>query len=112
MKIRTFAIFICSRKNCRVLKVLFLLVAIRNETVKYTLKATLESLFDFMLLLGGKPAATHVVPTCSQAESGPALGTVPGKPLPDLKQLLLTNPGSSPCYVVGQAWLGALTVTH
>lgn len=89
-----------------------MLVAILNETVKYTLKATRRSLFDFMLLLGGKPALTHVVPTCSQAESGPALGIVPRKSLPGLKQLLLTNPGSSPCYVVGQAWLGTLTVSH
>lgn len=112
MKIWTFAIFICSRKNCQVLKVLFLLVAILNETVKYTLKATLKSLFDFMLLLVGKPAPTHVVPTCSQAQSGPALGTVPGKSLPGLKQLLLTNPGSCPCYVAGQAWLGALSMSH
>lgn len=73
MKIRKFIIFICSRKHCHVLNVLFLLVAILNETVKYTLKATLKS----VLLHVAAWEETHVVPTGSQAESGPALGTVP-----------------------------------
>lgn len=101
MKIRTFTIFICSRKYCHVLNVLLLLVAILNETVKYTLKATLKSVLLHVAAWEG----THVVPTGSQAESGPALGTVPWKSLPGLKQLVLTNPGPSLCYVVGQACL-------
>lgn len=86
--------FICSRKNGQVLKVLFLLLVLLSETVKYTLKATLKR--PALLCgagFGGTCTNSHV------PESGPSLGTVSPrvtrKALPGLERLVPTCRGLS-----------------